>query len=277
MISIIIPTYNSELYIKEAIDSVINQTYKDKEIIVIDDGSTDNTKKILQPYIKKNKIIYIKQKNAGQAAARNTGIKKSKGEFLAFLDSDDIWLKNKLETQIKLFNKKTGLVHGGVEWFSNNQRINLFRPSLKGKVFDKLIIFNPITTSTVIVRKKALPPFNESMDFHGTEDYDAWLRISKNWKINCTKEIVTRYRIHPNNISLNLEKRYRNEINVKKQFFPEMKKSLIKNTLWNTNFNTAYNALNSNKNLFKKHIKNCIHLQPFNIKNYKLLGKSWLK
>src|SRR6266568_3256879 len=99
LVSIIIPSYNAAPYIKEAVDSTLKQTYKKIEVIVIDDGSTDETKTVLGPYIKKGKIIYEWQENQGLASARNTGIKKSKGEYIALLDADDIFLPEKIARQ----------------------------------------------------------------------------------------------------------------------------------------------------------------------------------
>lgn len=96
-ISIIVPTYNRSSYIAESIESVLNQTYNESEIIVVDDGSTDNTYSILAPYIKTNRLRYFRQPNTGVSSARNLGISESKGQFIAFLDSDDKWLPNHLE------------------------------------------------------------------------------------------------------------------------------------------------------------------------------------
>jgi len=104
--SVIIPTYNSVKYLPEAIDSILNQTYKDFEIIVIDDGSTDKTKDIVDTFIKeyRNKIRYFYQQNKGPGAARNRGIEMATGEYIAFLDSDDLWLPEKLEKSLNFLN-----------------------------------------------------------------------------------------------------------------------------------------------------------------------------
>ena len=101
-VSVIIPTYNSAEYITEAIESVLRQKHKDIEIIVVDDGSIDNTKEILKPYIESKSIKYIFQANKGPGAARNTGIRVAEGEFIAFLDSDDLYLDNALSKKVDL-------------------------------------------------------------------------------------------------------------------------------------------------------------------------------
>ena len=100
-VSVIIPTYNRAHYICETIDSILAQTYRDYEIIVVDDGSADNTRKVLQKY--DGKVRYFYQKNRGPSAARNFGISQSQGEYIAFLDDDDLWTENKLELQIDFF------------------------------------------------------------------------------------------------------------------------------------------------------------------------------
>ena len=100
LVSIIIPTYNRETKISRAINSVVNQTYKNWELIIIDDGSKDDTKNVIKPYLKDKRIKYFYQKNSGVASARNLGIKKSTGEYLAFLDSDDECLNNRIEKQL---------------------------------------------------------------------------------------------------------------------------------------------------------------------------------
>ena len=112
-VSIIIPVYNCELYITQAIESVLNQTYTDYEIIVIDDGSTDNTHQVLQPYMKK--IRYFSQENKGLSATRNQGIKMAKGKLISLLDADDLFLYYKLQEQVAIFEAEPsiGLVQSG--------------------------------------------------------------------------------------------------------------------------------------------------------------------
>lgn len=107
LVSIITPVYNSEEYLEETILSVINQTYKNWELLLIDDYSTDNSYKIIEKYLTDERIKYLRnERNSGPAITRNVGLEKSKGEYIAFLDSDDIWAKNKLELQIDYMKKK---------------------------------------------------------------------------------------------------------------------------------------------------------------------------
>jgi len=113
LVSVIIPAYNSEKYISDTIDSVLNQTYKNLEIIVVDDGSTDNTEKVVKEKLSNfSNFKFLKQCNLGSAEARNLGIRNSNGNYIAFLDADDLWLPQKIEKQIKFFlnNPDYGLV-----------------------------------------------------------------------------------------------------------------------------------------------------------------------
>ncbi|MBW2998953.1 glycosyltransferase [Candidatus Woesearchaeota archaeon] len=236
--------YNTSAeYITEAVESVINQTYKDWELIIIDDGSTNKLKEILKKYLRRKNIKYFYQKNQVQAVGRNNGVKKSKGKLIAFLDSDDAWKKNKLELQIKKFNDSSvGIVGGGVEWFdqATEKVVKTKVPHKKGYVFNDLIVHNFLNTSTIIIRKNVFKPFKKTMKM--VEDYELWLNICRFWKYDFTKQVVCKYRVHSHNESHNLKKRYTAEIKVKNKFFQyaKGKKRTMKKSLWDTNFNIAY-------------------------------------
>lgn len=281
-ISVIIPTYNASEYIKDAINSVLFQKYSGNvEIIVVDDGSTDDTKKVLAEYIKDKKIIYIKQKNQGQASARNAGVKKSTGDFIAFLDSDDTWNHDKLNKQMEKFNdKNVGLVYTGIEWYHSldNEVIKVKIPKIKGWVFKKLIVHNFISTSTVILRKEAFEPFDTCKECLGVEDFDLWLRVSQKWKVDYIKDILCNYRIHNHNISSNLEQRFHNESFVKERYKNKVSKSLFNKSMWDTNFNTAFSYYK--RRYYKEsrlYLSKAIHLKWWYFKNYKLLLKNVLR
>ena len=208
-VSVIIPVYNSEKYIEQTIDSVLNQTYKNIEIIVINDGSIDNTEKILESYVNKNQIIYIKKENGGPAAARNLGIKQAQGEYVAFLDSDDIWEPNKIEEQIKLTAKQKE----PVVIFSKR----FLLPSLKhddtklfsGYIYKNLIKNNFITNSSVFIDRKIINDIgqiNESPTLFAIEDYEYWLRISKKYCFFYVDLPLVGYRIHEKQINKTTKK-----------------------------------------------------------------------
>ena len=200
-VSVIIPTYNSAQYIAEAIESVLAQTYKDYEIIVVDDGSIDNTREVLKPFM--DKIIYVYKENGGQASARNLGIKMSKGEYIAFLDSDDIWLPQKLELQVELLDSRpeVGLVYSDNYRFTDDEGIiglgSQRVQGLSGMVFNSLFLKNFIPTLTVMVRRKCLDDvglFDESKHIVHSEDYDLWLRIAKKYEIAYIDKPLAKYR-----------------------------------------------------------------------------------
>jgi len=182
--SIIIPAYNAEKYIERAINSVLNQTFQDFEIIVINDASVDNTAELVENLAKKNKkikLINLKE-NKGQGAARNIGIKKARGEFIAFLDADDLWFSNKLENIEKKFRETNAdlICHDVVRVRKGNKKVWKCGPykDYKSLLFKKNCIF----TSATVVRKSKLfdvGMFSEDKEILGFEDYDLWLRLSK--------------------------------------------------------------------------------------------------
>lgn len=182
-ISIIIPAFNRTELLKRAAESVLSQSYQNFELIVVDDGSDDDIGKLISSL--KNDIIYIKQKNKGPAAARNTGIKASRTKLLAFLDSDDWWDKEKLSTQINKMNKNPSYLisHTQEIWYKNGKLLNQKKRHKKfhGYIFDKCLPLCVVSMSTVIVRKELFDIvglFDENLPC--CEDYDFWLRTSIN-------------------------------------------------------------------------------------------------
>ena len=206
LVSIITPSYNSEKYIFQTIESVLNQTYENWEMIIVDDASIDNSINIIESYTKKdNRIKLIKlKKNNGPAIARNVGIKNAKGRYIAFLDSDDLWLPTKLEKQINFMKKNdVGLCYSSyylIDEKSNNiGKFNI--PKEKVTYFEllKTCIIGNLTAIYDI--EKVGKVFMENV---GHEDYTLWLKILK--KIHCAygiKEPLAQYRIYYNSISSN--------------------------------------------------------------------------
>lgn len=187
-VSVIIPMYNAENTITECLNSVLSQTYKDFEVIIIDDGSTDRSYKIVKNYITNNNIQnlkLLKQINQGPGIARNRGIKNSKGKYIAFLDADDIWRNNKLETQMRYLQEDTNLKMIGS---LTNNNISEKEPKIEYVSFRKLLFNNVFTTSTVIIKKDILDKKN-IIGFKSTwsEDYFLWLQI-----VRCHKAALLR-------------------------------------------------------------------------------------
>lgn len=218
-VSVIIPTYNREDYLPDAIDSVLNQTYQDFEIIIIDDGSTDSTKNIVTNYISQNgeRVKYLFQNKKGSSAARNNGIKNAKGEFIAFLDSDDIWLPEKLEKQIKLIESdKIGFVHSNAIVESNGKITSRIKPNSPVLNFDDLFLGGKnIVMSTSLIKKEFIEDvgmLDEALKV--AVDYDLWIRILMRYPIKHINETLAVYREHNNNISSDLELMHKHGIKI---------------------------------------------------------------
>ncbi len=189
-ISAIIPTFNRAKLLIESINSIKQQTYKVNEIIIVDDGSTDNTQEILKNI---KDIRIIKTKNLGVSHARNIGIKNAKNKWIAFLDSDDLWLENKIENQVIFHEHNPDILfsHTGENWLRNGKTIkypsSLTKPS--GECFLQNISTCKIAVSSIILHKSIFMDigfFDENLKV--CEDYDLWLRISHKYNIGLIEE-----------------------------------------------------------------------------------------
>ena len=179
-ISVIIPTYNREKLVSRAIESVLNQSFQPEEIIVIDDGSTDGTKELITSKFPRTQ--YIWQENSGISSARNEGIKQSKGNWIAFLDSDDEWLPNKLESQVNALkeNEDFKICHTNEIWIRDGRRVNPknIHKKFGGYIFDKCLPLCVISPSSVLIKKEIFDEFGLfDTSLPACEDYDMWLRI----------------------------------------------------------------------------------------------------
>ena len=187
-VSVIIPTYNRAHLIGRAIQSVLNQTYRDFEIIIVDDGSTDNTEEVIKEFQKRDeRIRYIKhERNKGYPKALNTGIKAAKGEYIAFQDDDDEWLPEKLEKQMRVFENapaKVGVVYTGFWRIENNKKIYIpffWVKQKEGNIHEELLKGNFIGTPAALVRKECFEKvggFDTKLPY--LQDWELWIRISK--------------------------------------------------------------------------------------------------
>ncbi len=186
-VSVIIPTYNRGAMLKEAVDSILAQDYRDFELIVVDDGSTDSTPKILNTY--QNDVTVIRRNNLGVSSARNAGIRAASGQLIAFLDSDDLWMPLKLSKQIEFFNANPEALICQTEeiWIRNSVRVNPKKRHKKvsGMIFEPSLKLCLVSPSAVMMKRSLFETvglFDESLP--ACEDYDLWLRISCKYPIH---------------------------------------------------------------------------------------------
>ncbi|MEH2292160.1 glycosyltransferase family 2 protein [Nostoc sp.] len=209
-VSVIIPAYNAMSFLPQALESVLNQTFQDFEVIIIDDGSSDNIATWAAESTHPN-IKLISQTNQGQSAARNTGIRLSQGEYIAFLDADDLWEPTKLEKQISAFmdNPELGLVDTWVFLVDEQDNI-LSQPKIyydEGNLWQQMLELNLVMCgSSPMVRRQCFETvgyFNQIIK--GPEDWHMWTRIAAHYPFKIICEPLVHYRQHPNSTSRNLE------------------------------------------------------------------------
>ena len=215
-VDVVIPAYNASAYITQTLQSVADQDYPIANIIVVNDGSTDNTKECVLAFCVLNKhlnILLINQNNAGLSAARNKGIKLSKADFIAFLDADDLWNPKKVSEQILLFEKNTsnnvGIIYCGYQLIDDHNKLlhpdlnPIIPPTIRGDVYKALLRGNFISGSgSSVLIKRAIfnnvEPFDEKLQ--SCEDWDMWLRISKKYHFDFVNKNLVSIRLHRDNM-----------------------------------------------------------------------------
>jgi glycosyltransferase involved in cell wall biosynthesis len=215
LISIIVPVYNTEKYIDETIRSVVDQTYQHWELVLVDDGSTDQSNRIIEKWIQEDRRIrYSFKENGGQASARNVGIQICKGEYIAFLDADDLYMPERLQSQIEdIKNHDADFYYGGGYFFEVKDGKKIRTPydwkygAFTGEEFFRILYHScAVNINTVLIKKDLLlkiGTFDESEVLRGTEDFDLWLRIALNVNsVYGNPERLTLYRMHDGGIHL---------------------------------------------------------------------------
>lgn len=243
-IDIILPNFNSSDSIKETIKSIIDQTFKNWKLIIVDDCSDKKTKKILKKFSKNKKIkIFWLKRNKGAGYCRNYAIKKSKSPYLAFIDSDDIWKKDKLETQLRFMENNNYLfTYTNYETFG--KKIRFITPA-KEYDFKKFINDTSICTSTMIVKRNIL----KNIEFTNSEiceDYFFKCKILKICNAYCLDDFLTKYRIRKNSLQ----------------------SSSLKNFYWIWKINKEYNKFNFVENFFSLFFISINSLKKYGIKNF---------
>ena len=224
LVSVVIPAYNAARFLGEAIDSVLKQSYPDFEVIVVDDGSTDDTPSVLGSYA--NQIRVVRQENQGLSAARNAGIALARGEYIAFLDADDVWLGRKLELQVEALAEypQASLIHtGAMKWDVGSGAESPFAKDAhlyQGACFNALIDHCSICVSSVMVRRNALNEngvFDPEIRRPTTQDYDLWLRLAMKGTFAYVDAPLVKYRVHESNASSSKEIMWEDSIFVLKK------------------------------------------------------------
>jgi len=213
LVSVIIPTYNRADLLPRAIRSALTQTFKDFELIIVDDGSTDNTEALVKGFIKEDdRIRYIYQKNQGESEARNTGLLNARGRYIAFLDSDDEWLPSKIEKQLNLFKKsifgeRLGFVGCNAYVIkaqkSRNYGTSLVRkmPNYRGDVLEEILKFCFVfCPSSVLLKREAIMGRKFDTKLRIGPDWDMWIRISQDYYFDFVDEPLFSYYLHGENI-----------------------------------------------------------------------------
>lgn len=219
-VSINLCCYNSEEYLRETLDSIANQTYKNWELIIINDGSTDSTESIIYEYINQGfPIIYHFQENKGLGYSRNEALKRSQGEYIAFIDHDDLWMPEKLEKQILFFKSNSGIDFLYSNFYMLDQdkgKKTVVHKKLQpiGFVFEHFLYRYPVGILTVLVRKSAFDKLEELFDVRLklSEEYDIFMRILYFGQASYIATPLAVYRIHSNMSSLRFIERYPDEI-----------------------------------------------------------------
>lgn len=226
LVSIILPTYNRSNVVGRAIESVLGQTFTNFELIVVDDGSTDDTLKILENYNDERIRIFSHDNNKGGSAARNTGISKSDGKYIAFIDSDDEWLRTKLQLQVEKIRSHPSLSIVYTGHYKNSQGTREIGqiPQHDGNIFEAQLARDRVNpTSTVLVDKhcfETVGTFNESLN--ARQDYEMWLRIAKKFNFGYIKKPLVIMHEGEDRITDNVDRRIRATLTIVNKYSKEI-------------------------------------------------------
>jgi alpha-1,3-rhamnosyltransferase len=219
LVNVLVPAYNHEQYVEEALQSVVDQTYKNIELIVINDGSTDGTSGVIKKYIENNpepRITFLEQTNEGICKTLNRGLKHAKGKYIAVLASDDLWSPDKIEKQVQLMerNDNIGLVFSDHYFMRGREITNIkatdYKPNIRKcfiksiqnvNIYERLMIENIIPALTVLMRRDCIDKMGGFDTNLIAEDFDMWLRMAKEYPFAYIDEPLAFYRIHETNLS----------------------------------------------------------------------------
>lgn len=248
IISVIMPVYNGERFLREAIDSILNQTFSDFEFIIINDGSTDGTLEIIQSYTDERIRVVNNELNQGIVACLNHGTELARGEYIARMDADDISLPERFEKQVDYMNNHidVGVLGGNViEFDINSKKEKITSLPLGDLPIRWMMCFeNPLRHPTIMMRKKLLVTVGGYKDFKASEDYDLWQRLSCFTKLANLKESILMYRYHGNNLSsLPNNMRASEQRNIKERAFISLARDSLRLNLERLRFDYYYQSV----------------------------------
>ncbi|MBD2778481.1 glycosyltransferase family 2 protein [Iningainema tapete] len=275
-VSVIIPAYNAMTYLPKTLESVLQQTFTDFEVLIINDGSSDNIVQWAEQIVD-SRVKLISQENQRLAAARNTGIAHAQGEYIAFLDADDLWEPTKLEKQVRCLEEhpKVGLVHSWTLLVDSEGKVTgkVLKSQIEGDAWQQIVQKNTVVVSSVIVRSSCLETVGVfDRDLHYCEDYDMWIRLASRYPFAVVKEPLTRYRLHPGTLSTHCQgvlQSFRILIERAFQSAPIELLYLRNRGYGNENLYLAWRSLNN------QDYKQAIHFQEQALAHYPQLRYSW--
>lgn len=220
LVSVVIPVYNAAEHLKETLESIFSQTFTNLEVVAVDDGSADDSVAILRSY--GDRVVLVEQENQGPAAARNQGVKHARGEWIAFLDADDLWVPGKLEAQLASMNGcewsyTDSIFMGGANDQKRDSELN-DKPS--GDVFEALICGNFIGTSSLMIKRAVFLEFDGfDQQLRSIQDWDLWMRIASRYPVAYLGEPMVKYRVHSSSTSRSTRKTLPNHLRVINKVF----------------------------------------------------------
>ncbi|AFZ22783.1 putative glycosyltransferase [Cylindrospermum stagnale PCC 7417] len=231
-ISVVIPAYNAMAYLPKTVDSVLKQTFNDFELLIIDDGSSDQIVEWISQ-ITDSRVKLISQKNQGLSGARNTGIAHAQGEYIAFLDADDLWAPTKLEKQVRCLDEqpKVGVVYTWTLLVDEQDKPTgrIFANHAEGNIWQQLLENDVISSgSSAMVRRCCFETVGVfDCNLNSAEDLDMWLRIADSYPFAVVKELLTLYRQHPNSMSKNRQRMFQSLRTVFEKAFQSVPLNLL--------------------------------------------------
>jgi glycosyltransferase involved in cell wall biosynthesis len=213
LVSVIIPAYNAAQYIGETLQSVMQQTINDFEIVIVDDGATDNQKEVITAFVEKDsRVKYIYQSHQGVSAARNTGFRNSQGKFIAFLDSDDVWLPKNLEVKLKKLERENiGLVHSDASVIdAHSNDVDTTLTGMEGELLDELLLWRGTQIpgpSSILMKRQVIDLvglFDENLSTAADKEF--FFRVAAKFRIGRIEQTTWKYRVHTNNMHKNISR-----------------------------------------------------------------------